>query len=179
MTSDIRRQIIEGAIAPPKCLDCAYYGGPSKLYVLGLTCKAYPDGIPETILTGKHDHANPLPGDHGIQFKEQDEAHSVPQCFDCKYFRRGRRRDLASTCDAFPGGIPLPIFPKGGDHTKPYPGDHGIQFKRVNRRKGNIIGPFLMVYGGLTLVFTIIYSWKLVFLLIAELIAYNWFTRRR
>lgn len=168
----------------PKCLDCKYYGGPKNIG-FGLTCKAFPEGIPETILTGEHDHANPYLGDHGIQFekkrrpKKREEAITLPQCFDCKYLRRFRRRDLAFTCDAFPDGIPLAIFPEGVDHTKPYPGDHGIQFKRVNRRKGSIIGPFLMIYGGLTLVFTIIYSWKLVFLLIAELIAYNWFTRRR
>jgi len=59
-------------MAPPKCLDCAYYGGP-KQYGFGLTCKAYPRGIPEEILEGKIDHDKPYPGDHGIQFKSKKE----------------------------------------------------------------------------------------------------------
>jgi len=33
-----------------------------------LTCRAFPDGIPELIITGKHDHTKPFPGDHGIRY---------------------------------------------------------------------------------------------------------------
>jgi hypothetical protein len=33
-------------------------------------------------------------------------------------------------CDAFKD-IPLPIWEGDNDHTKPYPGDHGIQFEPV------------------------------------------------
>ena len=33
------------------------------------TCKAFPSGIPDAILTGEHDHHTPYKGDYGIQYK--------------------------------------------------------------------------------------------------------------
>jgi hypothetical protein len=39
------------------------------------------------------------------------------------------------TCEAFPDGIPNAIQYDGADHTKPYPGDHGITYMpREGRR---------------------------------------------
>ena len=35
----------------------------------------------------------------------------------------------ARTCKAFPGGVPKEIWKGENDHTKPYAGDHGIQYK--------------------------------------------------
>ena len=33
------------------------------------SCKAFPNGIPEEILNGSHDHRKPFKGDNGIRYK--------------------------------------------------------------------------------------------------------------
>jgi hypothetical protein len=35
----------------------------------GLTCDAFPDGIPDEIIMGDSDHRKPVKGDHGLQFE--------------------------------------------------------------------------------------------------------------
>ncbi len=35
------------------------------------------------------------------------------------------------TCPAFPHGIPTDIITGENRHTKPYPGDHGIQYQKT------------------------------------------------
>ena len=49
-----------------------------------------------------------------------------PICTKCSFFKP----DLNNWhCDAFPKGIPEEIINGEFDHTKPYAGDHGIQYK--------------------------------------------------
>jgi hypothetical protein len=45
-------------------------------------CKAFPEGIPEEIWSGKNEHRKPYKGDHGIQFEAVDE--SVRKILDAK-----------------------------------------------------------------------------------------------
>jgi hypothetical protein len=44
-----------------------------KHILFGLNCKAYPDGIPEKILNGEHDHRKPYENDKGIQFEPEEK----------------------------------------------------------------------------------------------------------
>jgi len=39
----------------------------------GVTCKAFPDGIPVAILNGEFDHHKPHPDDNGIQFEKNPD----------------------------------------------------------------------------------------------------------
>lgn len=47
-----------------------------------------------------------------------------PVCSYCVH-AMGRR-----VCEAYPDGIPAAIWEGRNDHTKPFPGDHGIRFER-------------------------------------------------
>lgn len=61
-------------------------------------------------------------------------------CSYCKHYHRdaallsrdGLPRGITGvTCDAFPGGIPRELLSEKVKHTRPYKGDHGIQFERA------------------------------------------------
>jgi len=46
---------------------------------------------------------------------------------------------LSHRCDAFPAGIPMPIWLGDDIHSKPYEGDNGIQFEfDANRREAEL-----------------------------------------
>jgi len=53
----------------PICEKCKHFDTDLKF---GLTCRAFPDGIPDDILLGVHDHTEPYPGDKGILFKPKE-----------------------------------------------------------------------------------------------------------
>lgn len=50
-------------------------------------------------------------------------------CIRCKNL--GKFKDGETVCKAFPGGIPPEIWLGKNNHTKPYRGDHGIQFEKL------------------------------------------------
>lgn len=49
-----------------QCMSC-------KWYVAGNQCIAYPEGIPEKIWSGEHDHTKPFAGDKGLQYEAEGE----------------------------------------------------------------------------------------------------------
>lgn len=54
----------------------------------------------------------------------------TPVCLSCKHYHADKS-GMGITCDAFPDGegIPDDILVGGNKHTKPYPGDHSIQYE--------------------------------------------------
>lgn len=49
-----------------------------------------------------------------------------PICMECKHLLHDEHK---WACKAFPDGIPKEIIDSEVDHTRPYPGDHGIRFE--------------------------------------------------
>lgn len=55
--------------ATPICMICRRYNDKN---FDGMICKAYPKGIPDSIIYSEKDHRNPIDGDNGIQFERKD-----------------------------------------------------------------------------------------------------------
>jgi hypothetical protein len=53
----------------PGCENCQHYKG--------LTCDAFPEGIPVDVLSGDEPHFDPLPGDNGIQYEPPEGSELV------------------------------------------------------------------------------------------------------
>ena len=51
------------------CPNCAHYQGSSGGTQPASTCKAFPKGIPDAILSGARTHTTPEQGDNGVVFK--------------------------------------------------------------------------------------------------------------
>lgn len=56
--------------AQPICMECGRFHRDRK--EMGLTCDAFPDGIPDEIIMGDSDHKEPVEGDHGLQFEPME-----------------------------------------------------------------------------------------------------------
>ncbi len=57
-----------------QCLECRHYQGVQDRVTFPVhVCEAYPDGIPDAIITGMHDHREPFAGDKGIRFEPVSE----------------------------------------------------------------------------------------------------------
>ena len=57
---------------------CAHYGKEDRETPDGImddqhTCRAFPNGIPDSISYGNNKHLKPMAGDHGFQFVEGDK----------------------------------------------------------------------------------------------------------
>jgi hypothetical protein len=54
----------------PICLECVHLRDDLRKFC----CDAFPEGIPEAIVTSVVDHQVPVPGDHDIQFEPKYPA---------------------------------------------------------------------------------------------------------
>jgi len=50
-----------------QCFDCQHWTGRGR-------CEAFPNGVPDEILTNEHDHRKAYPGDNGIRFKRLEKS---------------------------------------------------------------------------------------------------------
>lgn len=50
-----------------QCMFCKHRSKPQP-GVLGIRCAAFPDGIPDDVLTNTVSHERPIKGDNGVQF---------------------------------------------------------------------------------------------------------------
>ena len=68
---------------------------------------------------------------YGFDDRELAKILYSPICNLCKHFSiRGSMESGIPVCFAFPEGIPEEIWRGANKHTKPYPGDHNIQFEQ-------------------------------------------------
>lgn len=69
----------------PGCASCVH------IAPTGLTCEAFPDGIPLLIAQGDFDHTQPFQGDNGIQWEGTDGALVVKSVHVVSYVRDGHQ----------------------------------------------------------------------------------------
>lgn len=59
------KRFVEPLPQIPPCWTCKHK------HLTGPTCEAFPEKIPDEILTGEHQHREPYPGDNGIQYEPE------------------------------------------------------------------------------------------------------------
>lgn len=71
-----------------------------------------------------------IQGDASMSYTLDDTPLSLfsDVCSHCRHFDA---ESVKRACRAFPGGIPVSIWEGRNDHTRPVPGDNGIQFEPV------------------------------------------------
>ena len=67
---------------------------PSCIFNRGLTCLAFPDGIPEDIITGERSHKIGYPGDNGIIYIKKGDIEALQSLMD-QAGGKNIRRDLS------------------------------------------------------------------------------------
>jgi hypothetical protein len=55
----------------PICMKCKHRTEIGRLDNTGWKCKAFPEGIPQEILTQELDHTKPIEGDHGFLYESK------------------------------------------------------------------------------------------------------------
>lgn len=68
-------------------------------------------------------------GDYVLDDSELTIPGASPVCSFCA---RRTFTDIPRSCEAFPDGIPLPIWLGENGHSVSYPGDGGLQFVRAD-----------------------------------------------
>lgn len=88
----------------PICVFCVNLL-PNNEEVLGLCCRAFPDGIPDEVVFGQHLHQTPLKNDQGIQFAE-DPENPIPEGFLDVFENIGTPRPQMLRAGEISGGFP-------------------------------------------------------------------------
>jgi hypothetical protein len=67
--------------ATPICVFCSHW---HRVNLNGMTCEAYPEGIPKDIILNRQDHRQHLPDDQNIKFNPIDQRgiQHASQMFD-------------------------------------------------------------------------------------------------
>ena len=124
---------------PPICLWCVHHHGQQSIS----TCDAFPEGIPEQVMSASADHMEPIPGDSGITFELMPDA-EFPKALYPVAERPWVKERMALASDP-PAGSPKataePPSPSAGESSGPtgsrrFTDEEVRAFLEEARRKG-------------------------------------------